>query len=281
MRSTSLNDGRKIRMYKVGFIGCGNMGGAMLKKMLNAGIFRPEEVIVSDKNPELRTQWAEAWGVHVTDDNREAAAAEIVYLAVKPQFLRAVLKEITDCISEKTLIVSIVMSFDLKLLAELLGIPGLPIVRVMPNTPALVGEGVLAACKNEYVNEALWDKTMEMLSCMGLAREVQENLMEAVTGVSGCGPAFAFLFMEALADAGVRGGLTRKMALEFAAQTLLGSAKMLLETGKHPGELKDMVTSPAGATIEGVAALEKNGFRYAAIEAVEAAIRRAKSFETK
>ena len=266
---------------KIAWIGCGNMGGAMLKKMLNAGLFKPEDVIISDKNEDIMKRWSREFGVKVTDNNAEAAKAQILYLAVKPQFLRSVAEEIADSINENALIVSIVMSFDLKLLSEILKQPKVAIVRVMPNTPALVGEGVLAACKNEFVSAAQWDKAMEMFSCMGLAREVGENLMETVTGVSGCGPAFAFLFMEALADAGVRGGLTRKMALEFAAQTLLGSAKMLLETGKHPGELKDMVTSPAGATIEGVAALEKNGFRYAAIEAVEAAIRRAKSFETK
>jgi len=282
MKRIRLNDRKeKDEMYQLGFIGCGNMGGAMLKKMLNTGLFQPENVIISDKNADVRNQWAKDWGVNVTDDNREAAKAEILFLAVKPQFLRNVTNEIKDCISENTLFISIVMSFDLQLLSQILELPKSSIVRVMPNTPALVGEGVLAACRNEYVSKEQWDKTMEMLSCMGLAREVSENLMEAVTGVSGCGPAFAYLFMEALADGGVRGGLTRKMALEFAAQTLLGSAKMLLETGKHPGELKDMVTSPAGATIEGVAALEKNGFRYAAIEAVEAAIRRAKSFETK
>lgn len=268
-------------MYRLGFIGCGNMGGAMLNKMLETGLFQPEEVIIADKSEEIRCQWQKKWGVAVTDDNRLAAQADILYLAVKPQFLRSVAAEIKDSIRKDSLILSIVMSFDLELLSRILEQPNAHIVRIMPNTPALVGEGVLPACKNAYVTDEEWALCMKMLSCMGLAREVGEHLMDAVTGVSGCGPAFAFLFIEALADAGVRGGLTRKMALEFAAQTLLGSAKMLLETGKHPGELKDMVTSPAGATIEGVAALERNGFRYAAIEAVDAAIKRAKSFETK
>lgn len=268
-------------MYRLGFIGCGNMGGAMLQKMLKAGLFQPEEVIVSDISSAIRDQWQQEWHIHVTDDNRTAAQAEILFLGVKPQYLAAVADEIKGVIRKDTLIISIVMSYSLEKLSEMLNIPQSAIVRVMPNTPALVGEGVLAACRNALVSDEQWRLAMEMLSCMGLAREVDEKLMDAVTGVSGCGPAFCFLFIEALADAGVRGGLTRKMALEFAAQTLLGSAKMLLETGKHPGELKDMVTSPAGATIEGVAALERNGFRYAAIEAVDAAIKRAKSFETK
>lgn len=266
-------------MNKVGFIGCGNMGGAMLKKMLSDGLFLPEQIIISDKSPEILDRWARE-GVNVTESNKEAVNAEIVFLAVKPQFLRNVAEEIADAIQPGTLILSIVMSYNLALLGDILKNPDLPIVRIMPNTPALVGEGVLAACKNQHVTDQQWDLSMRMLSCMGMAREVPEHLMNAVTGISGCGPAFVFLFIEALADAGVRSGLTRKMALEFAAQTLLGSAKMLLETGKHPGELKDMVTSPAGATIEGVATLEKNRFRYAAIEAVEAAINRAKSFET-
>jgi len=265
-------------MYKIGFIGCGNMGGAMLKKMLKSGLFMANEVIIADKSKEIRSVWENEWGIATTDDNRKAINAEIIYLAVKPQFLNDVAEEIAVLLPKDALIVSIVMSYDLSRLGQILQNPTAHIVRVMPNTPALVGEGVLAACRNDFVTQKQWQVALDMFSCMGLAREVPENLMEAVTGVSGCGPAFACLFIEALADAGVRGGLSRKMALEFAAQTLLGSAKLLLETGKHPGELKDMVTSPAGATIEGVAALEKNGFRYAVMEAVDAAIKRAKSF---
>lgn len=267
-------------MYRLGFIGCGNMGGAMLHKLLDAGIFRPEDVIVSDASEEVRSKWGRL-GVYTTHDNREACKAQIVFLAVKPQFLRDAMRDMEGFISTGTLFVSIVMSYSLQTLEEVLGSSDLAIIRVMPNTPALVGEGVLAVCKNAHVTEAQWDGIMRAFSCMGMAREVTESLMDAVTGVSGCGPAFACLFMEALADAGVRGGLSRKTAMEFAAQTLLGSAKLLLESEKHPGELKDMVTSPAGATIEGVAALEKNGFRYAIMDAVDSAIQRAKAFETK
>ena len=267
-------------MYRLGMIGCGNMGGAMLQKILKSGIIRPEEVIIADKSEQIRLKWKNEWNIATTDDNCAAAKADIVFLAVKPQFLDAVAMEIKDHIAEDALILSIVMSYSLERLSRIFHKPFGAIVRIMPNTPAMVGEGVLAACKNAYVSAKQWTYVFDMLSCMGLAREVEERLMNAVTGVSGCGPAFAFLFIEAMADAGVRGGLSRKTALEFAAQTLLGSAKMLLETGLHPGELKDMVTSPAGATIEGVAALEKNGFRYAAIEAVTAAIQRAKDFDT-
>jgi len=257
------------------------MGGAMLRRMLAAGIVQPSDVLVSDLSDVVRHRLALELGVAVTDDNSEAAQADVIFLAVKPQFLRDVAARIAPVINRAALVISIVMSYDLQLLAEILENPQAHIVRVMPNTPALVGEGVLAACRNAYVTDGEWDTAINMLSSMGLVEEIGENLMEAVTGVSGCGPAFVFQFIEAMADAGVRAGLQRKTAMDLAAQTLLGSAKMYLETGKHPGELKDMVTSPAGATIEGVAALEKNGFRNAVIEAVHASVQRAKEFETK
>lgn len=264
--------------WKFALIGCGNMGGAMLRRVLAEKIFLPSEVIVSDKNQALLQSIHSELGVHVTDDNQRAAVAPCVLLAVKPQFIDQVLSEIAPVLSDDTLVLSIVMGYGLKKMAALLHRENAHIVRVMPNTPALVGEGVLAACKSETVTEDEWNLSMRMLSCMGLTEEVPERLMEAVAGVSGCGPAYCFLLIEALADAGVRAGLPRAMAQRFAAQTLLGSAKMTLETGMHPGELKDMVTSPAGATIEGVAALEKAGFRSAAMDAVKAAVDRAMEF---
>lgn len=268
-------------MIKLGIIGCGNMGGAMLRQMLKAGIFAPEEVLVSDKNPALRTQLKCELGVNVTFQNTEAAAAPVLLLAVKPQFIQAVGQEIAAIVKPEALVISIVAGYDLHMLHSLLNNETAHIIRVMPNTPAMVGEGVLAACRGEYVTDEEWGFGMKLLSCMGMAEEMPERLMDAVTGLSGSSPAFVFLFLEALADAGVRGGLPRATAQRFAAQTVLGSAKLALETGKHPGELKDMVTSPAGTTIEGVAALEKNAFRSAVMEAVEAAIQKSKSFHQK
>ncbi len=265
-------------MIKLGIIGCGNMGGAMLRQMLKAGLFTPEEVIVSDKNPSLRAQLKSELGVNVTYRNEEAAAAPTLLLAVKPQFVREVGAEIAGAVNPSALIISIVAGYDLAMLHALLQSDAAHIIRVMPNTPAMVGEGVLAACRGQHVTDEEWKLGMKLLSCMGMAEEVTENLMDAVTGLSGSSPAFVFLFLEALADAGVRGGLPRATAQRFAAQTLLGSAKLALETGKHPGQLKDMVTSPAGTTIEGVAALERNAFRSAVIEAVDAAIQKSKSF---
>lgn len=265
----------------MGIIGCGNMGGAMLRQMLKAGFFQPDEIMVADKNPQLLSQTAQELGIVATKDNRQAAQVPCLLLAVKPQFIRQITEEISDCIPAGTLILSIVMGYDLQMLAECVKHPQAPIVRIMPNTPVLVGEGVLAACRGKYVTDEQWAFAMKLLSCMGLAEEVPENLMDAVTGVSGSSPAFAFLFLEALADAGVRGGLPRPLAQRFAAQALLGSARLALQTGLHPGPLKDMVTSPAGTTIEGVAALEKDGFRYAVMDAVDAAIQKSRSVKKK
>lgn len=250
----------------------------MLRQALRAGILAAGDVIVSDHNEALLLDLEKELGISVTGDNRRAAAAACVLLAVKPQYIRDVADEIAGYIEKDALILSIVTGNDLQTLRGLLGNEQAHIIRIMPNTPALVGEGVLAACRSAQVTQQEWDFAQKLLSCMGMTEEVPESLMDAITGVSGSAPAFVFLFLEALADAGVRGGLPRSMAQRFAAQVLLGSAKLALETGKHPGELKDMVTSPAGTTIEGVASLEQHGFRFAIMDAVDAAIQRAKSF---
>jgi len=268
-----------VENVKISFIGCGNMGGAMLRRILEEKHAQPCEILVADKNPVLLEKMKKELGVQVTKDNKQAARADCVFLAVKPQFIEGVLKEIAPDINPHALIISIVMSYSVRRIAALLGKEEAHVVRVMPNTPAMVGEGVMAACRGENVTDDEWAYAMKLLSAMGLAEEVPEHLMEAVTGVSGCGPAYCFLFVEALADAGVRAGLPRATAQRIAAQTLLGSGKMVLDTGMHPGQLKDMVTSPGGATIEGVAALEKGAFRACAMDAVKAAIEKAKSFQ--
>lgn len=268
-------------MIRIGVIGCGNMGGAMLRQMLKKGLFAPEEVLVSDKNEALLEKTGKELGVRTASDNTRAAQAPAVLLAVKPQFFRDVAEEIAPVLQKDALVISIVTGYSLAALADCLQRKDGPIVRVMPNTPALVGEGVMAMCRNAWVTKEQWDATCRIMQSMGLAREVPENLMDAVTGLSGSSPAFVFLFLEALSDAGVRGGLPRDMAREFAAQTILGSAKLALETGLHPGQLKDMVTSPAGTTIEGVAALEKDGFRFAVMDAVNAAAQRARALGKK
>lgn len=267
-------------MIKLGIIGCGNMGGAMLRQMLKSGMFTPEEILVADQNAALRSALSQELCVAVTAENAQAAAAPCLLLAVKPQFMPAVGADIAGHVKPDALVISIAAGYDLGMLKALMQNDKAHIIRVMPNTPVLVGEGVLAACRNEHVTEEEWAFAFRLLSCMGMAEEMPERLMDAVTGLSGSSPAFVFQFLEALADAGVRGGLPRAAAQRFAAQTLLGSARLALETGLHPGQLKDMVTSPAGTTIEGVAALEKNGFRYAVMEAVDAAIQKSRSLHS-
>ena len=267
-------------MAQLGIIGCGNMGGAILRQWLQSGVFKPEDVIAADKNPAQREKIHEECGVAVTEDNGLAAQASMVLLAVKPQFAKAVGAEIAAKARRDALYFSIIAGYDLGMLHGLLQNSEAHIVRVMPNTPAMVGEGVLAACRDPQVTEEEWHRALQMLDCLGLTEEVTEGQMDAVTGLSGSAPAFAFMFIEALADAGVRAGLPRGMAQRFASQVLAGSGKLALKTGLHPGALKDMVASPAGTTIEGIAALEKSAFRSAVIEAVGAAVEKSKSFHS-
>ena len=262
-------------MVRLGIIGCGNMGGAMLGRILQSGVLEREEILVADHSPQIRERIREQWGVATTGDNTAAASAPCVLLAVKPQYMDQVGEEIAPCLKKDTLVLSIVMGYDLAGLSACLRRQAGPCVRIMPNTPAMVGEGVIALCRGEGVDDSQWRFAQTLMAPLGLVQAVPESWMDAVTGVSGSSPAFAFLFLEALADAGVRGGLPRETARKFAAQALLGSAKLALETGLHPGQLKDMVTSPGGTTIEGVAALEKNGFRFAVMDAVDAAIQKA------
>ena len=264
-------------MRTFGIIGCGNMGGAILRAVVKSNLFSASDIIASDKNPDLCGKIQKELGVSAAPDNLAAARADCLLLAVKPQFFQDMAAEIRPALREGTLILSIVAGYDLAMLRQTLG-ENVHLIRIMPNTPAMVGEGVLAACRGEAVTDAEWDFTMQLLSRMGMTAQVTENLMDAVTGVSGSSPAFVFLFMEALADAGVRGGLPRATAYQMAAQVLVGCGRLALETGMHPGQLKDMVTSPAGTTIEGVYALEKGGFRAAVMDAVDAAIQKSKSF---
>ena len=186
-----------MRVIRLGIIGCGNMGGAMLRQAVKAGLLKPDEILVSDKNPDILKKLAEELSVSVTRDNAAAAAAPCVLLAVKPQFVGEVGEEIAPHVKADALILSIVAGCDLKTLHGLLQNENAHIVRIMPNTPALVGEGVMAACPGERVTDEEWAFAARLLSCMGLVQEVPENLMDAVTGVSGSSPAFVFLFLEA------------------------------------------------------------------------------------
>lgn len=256
---------------KIGFIGCGNMGSAMIGGILKKGIFQKEEIIVSNLTEEGSKRSREKLGVATTLDNCEVVRrSKLVVLAVKPQFYEEVLKEIKNELTAEHMIVGIAPGKTLAWIQEKCGLP-LKVVRFMPNTPAMVGEGMTGVCVNERVTQEEIKKIREITDSFGRTEFVPERLMDAVGAVSGCSPAYIFMVIEAMADAAVELGMARKQAYSFAAQAVLGSAKMVLETGMHPGELKDMVTSPAGTTIEGVRTLEKAGFRSAMFEALVAA----------
>ncbi len=261
----------------VSFIGTGNMGGALIHAACRA--LDPAQVHITDYMVEKAQEMADELGCGCVSSNREAVlAGTYIFMCVKPQVMGGVLKEIApvvkECLDrgEKKIIVSIAAGLQLAYIKEQLAQCGdaLRVIRVMPNTPAAIGKGMLAVAADPEVEEEYVSGVMEILSDAGRVERLAENLMDQFTVVSGCSPAFVYMFIEALADGGVMTGLPRAQAMTYAAQTVMGAAAMVLETGKHPGELKDAVCSPAGSTIVGVAKLEEKGFRSAAIEAVKA-----------
>lgn len=261
---------------KIGFIGCGNMASAMIGGILKKGIFQREEIIVSNLTEEGSRRSRESLGVVTTLDNGEVVKnAKLLLLAVKPQFYEEVLEEIKDLLTPDHLIIGIAPGKTLAWIEEKCGQP-LRIARFMPNTPAQVGEGMTGVCVNDRITEEDKKQLQEITDSFGRTEFVPERLMDAVVAVSGSSPAYVYMFIEAMADAAVAQGMPRKQAYAFAAQAVLGSAKMVLETGRHPGELKDMVCSPAGTTIEGVRTLEKTGFRSAVFEALTASAEKGK-----
>ena len=260
-----------------------------LARVARSGVFELrsdtafERVIRScaEPRPERREEIANRYGVEVTGDNRAAAAeGDLIILSVKPQVVEAVLAEIAPAIDAAKLLVSIAAGVSIATLARALP-AGTRIVRTMPNTPALVGAGATALARGPHASEADLTVARALFEAVGTAVVVDEPLLDGVTGLSGSGPAYVFLAIEVLADGGVKAGLPRPAAVALAAQTVLGAARLVLETGRHPGELKDMVTSPGGTTIAGVHALEARGFRAALIEAVEASARRSRELGEK
>ena len=260
---------------KLGFIGCGNMAKAILGGILKKQLVAPQEIIASALHEETLQQASDTYGIQTTTSNLEAARADIIFLAVKPQFYETVIKEIRDTVKESQLIVSIAPGKSIQTITEWFGKP-VKLIRTMPNTPAMVGEGVTAVCPAETVTEEELKEVLTLLESCGIAEVMPERLVDAVVSVSGSSPAYVFMFIEALADGAVRDGIPRKQAYRLAALSVLGSAKMVLETGMHPGELKDMVCSPAGTTIEAVAAMEKAGFRNAVLAGMEACTNKTK-----
>lgn len=262
---------------KMGFIGAGNMGGAIIGGIVTSGIASAGDIIAADASENNRLLAGKKYGISTTESNREAAEADIVFLCVKPNVIYTVIDEIAEYIKPGTIVVSIAAGQSLDRLSDAFGIDEIKLVRVMPNTPALVGEGMAAVVPNDNVSKEEADYILKIFSSLGRAEIVGEYLMDAVTAVSGSSPAYVFMFIEAMADAAVQGGMPRQQAYTFAAQAVLGSAKMVLDTGRHPGELKDMVCSPAGTTIEAVDVLEQEGMRSAVIKAMKACIEKSKS----
>ena len=258
-------------MSNVGFIGVGNMGGALARAASLSG----HAVYLSDKNEEKAAALAAELGGNAASSAQILENCDMVFLGVKPQMLNAAAEEWRPLLSARktsVCLVSFLAGVSLARLSEVFG--KRPIIRMMPNTSVAVGEGVIAWCANELVTDA--DKALytETLAFAGMLDSLDEKLIDAATAVMGCGPAYVYLFIEALADGGVKCGLPREKALAYAEQMVLGASKLARESGKHPGELKDAVCSPGGSTIAGVAALEEGSFRGVTIDAVEKAYRR-------
>lgn len=258
---------------KIGFIGLGNMAKAIIGGIENKKVASPSDILGSAKTEATKAKVHEEFGITIMENNAAvAAASDILFLAVKPIFFPEIMEEIKKAVKPETLVVSIAAGKTIEYIENGLGNPKVKLIRCMPNTPALVGEGCTGVCVNANVTDKETEAVMEILSSFGKAYIVPERLMDVVGAVSGSSPAFVFMFIEALADGAVAGGMPRSQAYEFAAQAVLGSAALVLETGKHPGELKDMVCSPGGTTIEGVRALEKYGMRSAVMEAMGAVL---------
>lgn len=253
-------------MKKIACIGTGAMGGAIMRAVCNK--FDPNNITVSNRTLEKGKSFANDTGCRFADNNKDCIKdAKYIFIAVKPAFLSDLFTEIKNDIPSDAVVISMAAGVKIE---KLESFAKARYVRIMPNVPAQIAKGMTALSCNDNINSEELSDIIEILETAGKVEQVPEKLMDCVTGVSGSGPAFVFMFIEAMADAAVRCGMPRKQAYTYAAQTVMGSAALVLETGKHPGELKDSVTSPAGTTIEGVAALESNGMRNAVIEAVTA-----------
>ena len=261
---------------KIGFIGCGNMGGAMMQGILESGKCHKSDMMASDHLDAALADKRAKLGILTTTINKEVAKfADVIFLAVKPQFYEAVIHEIKDTITPSQIIVTIAPGKTLEWLKMHFG-KDVKIVRTMPKTPAMVKAGMMALCPNEFVTEFEIQMIRDICNGFSETEVVTENLMDVVTAVSGSSPAYVFMFIEAMADAAVAGGMPRAQAYKFASQAVMGSAKMVLDTQMHPGELKDMVCSPGGTTIQAVRVLEEKGMRSAVFEAVNTCLEKSR-----
>lgn len=262
---------------KIGFIGAGNMGSAMIGGICNSGLITSDQIIASAHSSATLEKLSHTYGIGTTLSNQEVAAiSDILFLAVKPNKFSEILPCLADILKKDCVIVSVAAGQSISNIESLLN-TDIKLVRAMPNTPALVGESMSALCRNANVTDKEFAMIKQLFECFGKAELVPESMMDAVIGVSGSSPAYVYMFIEAMADAAVADGMPRQMAYTFAAQSVFGAAKMVLATGKHPGELKDAVCSPGGTTIEAVASLEAGGFRDAIITAQRACVQKSKN----
>jgi pyrroline-5-carboxylate reductase len=254
---------------RIGFIGCGKMGQAMITGMLQSSLVKPDQIIGSARSDETLLIIEEKYQINVTNSNQEVAnSCDFLFLAVKPHLYSEIIHEIKDHINKETIVITIAAGIDIAFIENQFG-KEIKVVRTMPNTPSLVGEGMSVICVNHLVTDEERDQVLSLYDSFGKSELVDESLMDAIPAISGSSPAYVYMFIEALSDGGVMQGIPRKMAYKLAAQAVLGAAKMVLETDKHPGELKDEVCTPGGVTIEAVSTLEKHHFRGAVLTAME------------
>ncbi|MDU4750020.1 pyrroline-5-carboxylate reductase [Clostridium butyricum] len=262
---------------KVGFIGCGNMGSSMVGGLIKSGFLKSEEIIVSTKTEASSKKLRDEFKVATTLDSKTVAKeSETIILAIKPNMYKSVVEEIKSELTEDKLIITIAAGISIENMEEWLG-DDLKIIRTMPNTPALVGQAMSAVCPNKNVSEEELKYCINIFESFGECEVLEEKYFDGFIAVAGSSPAYVFMFIEAMADGAVKLGIPRAKAYKMAAQSVLGSAKMVLETGKHPGELKDMVCSPAGTTIDAVVELEKLGFRNSVIQAMDKCAEKSKN----
>jgi pyrroline-5-carboxylate reductase len=269
-----------LKTKKIGFIGGGAMGEALLRGIVNAKLVSAAQITVSDIAEDRLKYIAATYGVATTTDGLAVAGqSDVLLLAVKPQIIFKVLDSIAAAVGKTTTVISIAGGVAIADLEEKL--PGVPVIRVMPNTPAAVGAGMSAVALGKLASATDGELAASLFASVGKVVTVGEEYIDAITGISGCGPAFVYVLIDALSDAGVLAGLTRQMSVTLAAQTMYGAAKMVLESGEHPAKLRDMVTSPGGSTIVGVHTMEQKGVRAAMIDAVLAAVKRSREMGKK
>lgn len=267
-------------MKKIGFIGCGNMAQAMIGGIVKSKIVSGKNIIVSDLNQNNLTVVREKYGITTVSNNAECAkVSDILILAIKPNLYEKVISEISESTKKEVIVVTIAAGRSIESTEKSFN-RKVKVIRVMPNTPSLVGEGMSSLCVNDLIIEEELKEIIDIFESFGRTEVVDEKLMDVVTSVSGSAPAYIYMFIEAMADGAVLDGMPREKAYKMAAQTVLGAAKMVVETGKHPGQLKDEVCSPGGTTIEAVASFEESGLRSAVITAMRRCTQKSKEMSS-